>query len=191
MGARTVDLEARMDNTTNVLVSCDSKLVGAREVIEDLQLHVGNLENHAQRSKIRIRGIPETVEDLLGTLVLLLQELVPKVPLDRLEFDCIHRTLGPKKDTGSPRDIIAKMHFHKIKELIMLTARNTAPLTFQGHPYQIYADLAQSNTYEREVTKASSASPERSLYKITMRLPVQTVLLTSGPVVLHRLSGRS
>lgn len=31
----------------------------------------------------------------------------------------------------------------------MQTAHNTAPLTFQGQPYQIYADLAQSTLMKR------------------------------------------
>lgn len=107
IGAPIADLEARMDDTTTVLASHDSDLAKAHATIQDLQLHLEDLENRSRCSNLRIRGLPEIVEDLPGTIITLLQELVHDVPLDRLEFDRIHRALSPRKDMGLPGDIIA------------------------------------------------------------------------------------
>ena len=143
LGCRTETLEAKMDEIEIYTQDCQSELDALKE--ENLVLHskLEDFENRARRSNLRFRGIPETVLDLSGTILALCQELVPGLPVERLEFDRIHRALAPKKSEGPPRDIIAKFHYYRTKEQVLEAAREKSSLTFQGNNFQIFADLSQ------------------------------------------------
>lgn len=50
----------------------------------------------------------------------------------------------PRKPDGPLRDIIAKLHYNHTKEQLLQASRQRENLTFQGHDYQLFADLSQS-----------------------------------------------
>lgn len=82
-------------------------------------------------------GISETVFDLQATMMALLQELQPAIPVERLEMDRGHRALAPHKTNDPPRDIIAKFHYYRTKEQLLTAARGKDTLSFQGHTSNI------------------------------------------------------
>lgn len=130
-----------------------------------LQNKLEDYENHARRSNLHIRGIPETITDLNSTITALFQELIPGIPLERLEMDRVHRALMPKKTDGHPRDIIAKFHFYRTKEQLLTAAREKEALTFQGHNYQLFSDLSQLTISKRHAMKPLLMELQR--HKIT------------------------
>lgn len=118
-----------------------------------LQTRLEDFKNRARRSNIRIRGIPESIIDLPSTITALFQDLTPSISIERLEIDRIHRALAPRKSEGPPRDIIVKFHFFRTKEQIIVAARSKETLIFQGHPYQIFADLSPVTVAKRRTMK--------------------------------------
>ena len=68
-------------------------------------------------------------------------------------MDRIHRALGPHKADGPPPDIIAKFHFFRTKDQITAAARLKESLTFQGHTYQMFADLSPITVAKRREIK--------------------------------------
>ena len=103
LGQRTADLDCRMDDIENAF-SHDKELELLRDENFTLQTCLEDFENRAQRSNLRIRGIPESITDLQSSMTALFQELSPSIPIERLEFDRIHRALAPHKTEGPPRD---------------------------------------------------------------------------------------
>lgn len=73
---------------------------------------------------------PDTVVDFQSTITALFQELLPSIPIDRLEFNRIHRALMPHKAEGPLRDIIAKLKRKRTKEQLLAAARGKGSLTF-------------------------------------------------------------
>lgn len=96
-----------------------------------LQIRLENFENRARRSNLHVRGIPETAVDLQSTITALFQELVPSMPIERMDMDRIHRSLPPCPEDGPPRDIVIKLHYFFIKEQLMAAFHNKESLTFQ------------------------------------------------------------
>lgn len=70
-------------------------------------------ENRARRYNLCIRGFLENITDLQGTATAFFQELAPELPLERLKFDRIHRSVAPKPSEGPPRDVIIKFHYYR------------------------------------------------------------------------------
>lgn len=137
IGQRTADLETRVDDM-NMLKS--KQRSGRKKphyfpVLEDA-------ENRSRRSNLRLCGIPEAIDDVQSFTTALFQELSPSIPIERLEFDRMHRALTRRQADGPPRDIIIKMHFFRTKEQLLSAARNKDSLLFQGHAFQLFSDLA-------------------------------------------------
>lgn len=83
----------------------------------------------------------------------LFQELQRAIPIDRLEMDRVHRALTPNKSDGPPHNIIAKFNFYRTKEQLLSAARNKETINFQGHNYQLFADLSQLTINKRRSLK--------------------------------------
>lgn len=113
MGPRTAALELKVEEMENSAQDYMSEIDLLKEENFMLQNKLEDYENRARRSNLSIRGIPESVIDVQSTVTALCQELVPGIPLERLEMDRVHQALMPKKVDGPPRDIIAKFHFFR------------------------------------------------------------------------------
>ena len=149
LGGRTEVLETKMDDLEAYTQDCVSEIDTLKEENLILQNRLEEFENRARRSNLRFRGLPESIIDLNGTMLALCQEILPGIPADRLEMDRVHRALTSRKADGPPRDIIAKFHFYRTKELILQTTREKSKLTFQGNEYQIFADISQMTINKR------------------------------------------
>lgn len=153
LGKRTSALELRADVLEKCTADFSSEIDNLKEENLTLQTRLEDYENRARRSNIRIRGIPETVIDLQATMTALFQELQPGIPVERLEMDRVHRALAPKKTDGPPRDIIAKFHYYRTKELLLNAARHKNTLQFQAYNYQLFTDLSQLTINKRRALK--------------------------------------
>lgn len=153
LGQRTSELEQRMDDIDNYTEHYGSELATLKEENTALMARLENQENRDRRSNIRVRGIPETVQNLQEIITQLFQELIPDTPLERLEMDRVHRALAPRKPNGPPRDIIAKLHYYKTKEQLLIAARGKDTLSFQGCRLQLFADLSPLTVAKRRALK--------------------------------------
>lgn len=154
LGQCTSDLEIRVDDIKTNVLSHDNELETLREENLILQTRLEDFENRARRSKLHIRGIPETIVDLHCTMTALFQELLPSILVNRLEMDRIHRALTPRKPEGPPHDIIiTNFHFYRTKEQLMAAARGNNSLIFQDHPYQLFADLSPITVAKQHALK--------------------------------------
>lgn len=153
LGNRTNVLEDKMDAAATVIENHEQDISDLRKELDTAVLKLEDFENRSRRGNLRLRGLPESIDDLTSTATALFQELVPALPIERLEFDRIHRALGPKKPDGPPRDIIIKFTFYRTKETLLRAARDKRDLCFQGHPYQLFSDLAPSTIQKRRLMK--------------------------------------
>ncbi|PIO26594.1 hypothetical protein AB205_0195780 [Aquarana catesbeiana] len=157
LGQRTADLETRVD---------DIELT----IQEHAKEHAA-LQNRSRRSNLRLRGIPEAIDDIQSFTTALFQELCPSIPIERLEFDRIHRALTCRQQDGPPRDIIIKLHFFHTKEQLLTAARNKDALQFQDHKYQLFADLAPLTIAKRRAMKPQLQILIQHQIKYTWRFP--------------------
>lgn len=141
LGHRTSQLEQRMHLTTTVLDGHEDKVDKLNVELENLRDKLEEAKNRAHRDNLRICGIPEVIIDLQGTATAFFQELAPELPFERLEFDCIHRSLALKPTEGSPRDVVIKFHYYRTKEKLLQAARERRDLSFQDNTLQLFADL--------------------------------------------------
>lgn len=127
-------------------------------------------ENRSRRSNLRLRGIPETIDDLQFFTTALFQELAPSIPIEHLEFNRIHRALTRRQTDGPPRDIIIKLHFFRTKEQLLAAAHNNS-LQFQSHTYQLFSDLAPLTIAKRRAMKPQLQILIQHQLKYTWRFP--------------------
>lgn len=153
LGSPTNDLEDKMDAAITVIENHEQDLADLKKELVSNLLQFEDFENRAGRGNLCLRGIPEIVTDLTSTTTVLFQELVPAIPIDRLEFDRIHRALGPKRQEGPPRDIIIKFTYYCTKETLLMVARSKPELCFQGHHCQLFSDLSQITLQKRHQMK--------------------------------------
>lgn len=135
-------LEQRMDLDTTVLEGHEAEVDKMSADIESLNDKLEDAENRAHSYNLRSCGIPEDITDLQGTATAFFQELTPGIPVDRLEFGRIHRSLAPKPTDGPPRKVISKFHYYHTKEKLLQAAREQQLLSFHGNSLQLFADLS-------------------------------------------------
>lgn len=119
---------ASIGNRTDLLKTKHDKLALAhndlRKDYENLadnfafmQAQVEDLDNRNRRHNIRIRGVPETITDLMPAVARVFHDLLPDRPLAAFTCDRIHRALRPKPMPDKPpRDIVMCMKDFLVKE---------------------------------------------------------------------------
>lgn len=81
-------------------------------------------ENRNRRNNLRISEFISTT-DILPTLKKIFNDLMGAEESSPIEIDRAHRTLGPKsQDPGRPRDILCRLHYFTVKELILRKANH-------------------------------------------------------------------
>lgn len=72
----------------------------------------------------------------------------------RVEFDRIHRTLGPcSKDLDRPRDLICRLHKYTLKETVLQKAWEYGDLEFDGASIKILLDLSRATLQHRAMLR--------------------------------------
>lgn len=113
--------------------------------LRDLQRHVEDLDNRGRRHNLRVRGIPEAVEQdrIIPVVTGLFNHLLDRPATKEIAMERIHRALRPKgRDNEPPRDIICHVDDFSVKEAILQKARETPTVEYNGNPVQIYQDLS-------------------------------------------------
>lgn len=87
---------------------------------------MADMEDRNRRNNLKIRGIPETVEqgDLLEYATTLFKEILPDLTDLDVIIDRIHRLPKPSYLANQiPRDVILQLHFYHAKEKLMSAMR--------------------------------------------------------------------
>lgn len=100
-----------------------------------LQLHMEDLEDQSCLNNLQLQGLPEATgsEDLSTTAAEILCRVLGEAALTDMEFDRIHRALGPRSpDLNRPWDIICRLNRYAHKELVIQRAWESGPIDFDG-----------------------------------------------------------
>lgn len=142
--------------------------VSAHQVVQDRAIaqnteHIHMLfaiaedhENRNRRNNLRVRGIPETVSTphILPTLKKLFNDLLGDPETSQIEIDRAHRTLGPKNpDPNRSRDILCRLHYFTVKELILRKAREKGDILLDGCKVQLLSDLSKMTLDKRRALR--------------------------------------
>lgn len=169
LGSRTDLLETKHDELTLVCSDLRKEHESLSETVLQLQAHIEDLDNRNRRNNLRVRGVPESVTDLLPAIQKLFQSLLPDSPLSAFSCGRIHRALRPPPPPEKPpRDIVLCLKDFLIKEDILRASRNTPNIRLEGIPIQIYLDISgQAQEDER-----SYVCPPVCQYPLPMGIPI-------------------
>lgn len=113
--------------------------------LRDLQRHVEDLDNRGRRHNLRVRGLPETVEQdqLLQVVTGLFNQLLDRPRPTPVDMERIHRALRPRgRDADPPRDVICYVNDYLLKEDILKKTRDKPQMEYEGSHIYIYQDLS-------------------------------------------------
>ncbi|XP_063819111.1 uncharacterized protein LOC135057144 [Pseudophryne corroboree] len=120
-----------------------------------------DLDNRGRRNNLRIRNVPETIEQnhLTDYLLRLFRSLAPSVPDDMLLLDRAHRALRPRsQEAKTPRDVILRFHYFAVKDQVYAKTRRMTTIPFEGSDLLIFQDLSPVTLNRRrelkDITKA-------------------------------------
>lgn len=98
------------------------------------------LEDRSRRNNLRLWGLPEATgtevpsERAVAIFCRITGDSLPT----NLEFDRIHRALGPRSsDPNRPRDVICRLHHYTYKEAILRKAWEAGDTDFDGASVKI------------------------------------------------------
>lgn len=146
------------------------------EQLAEVQLHAEDLENRSRRQNIRFRGIPEATgpENLIETVRALIHTILDGALPASLEFDRVHRALGPKHtDMERPRDVLCRLHRYSHKEQIMRAARLKGPVDFDGAQISVYPDVSRATLLRRAMLKPLLERISRAGLSYRWGFPIQ------------------
>lgn len=121
--------------------------------LEEAYAKIEDLENWSHLYNIPIRGLPVNTIGLEKAVFILMKDLIPDILPHQMEIDRVHRALTIPRSDGLSRNVIAKPHYYRIKELMVSIARSCSDLTFHGSTIQIFADLAPYTIQRRKNLK--------------------------------------
>ncbi|CAH2282734.1 Hypothetical predicted protein [Pelobates cultripes] len=113
--------------------------------IQDLRLHIEDLDNRSRRHNIRVRGCREsdTPEDARATLTPIFNRILGRPRDARIYMDRAQKALRPKPPSGAPpRDLICHIQDFQLKEEIMRKARTERTRRIEGQAMELYNDLS-------------------------------------------------
>lgn len=144
---------SEIDRRVSVL---DSQHRVQTEAAIGLQLHMEEMEDRSRRNNLRLRGLPEATgpADLAGTVGDIFRKVGGDQIQGRMEFDHIHRALGPRsKDTTRPRDVICRLHHYAHKDIIARKAWETQDLELDRAALTILPDVSRATLQRRALLK--------------------------------------
>lgn len=136
--------------TINELVDSHEEREGDTEWIKE---KIADIEDRNRRNNLKIRGIPETVQqaDLRTYVSSLFRSLLPDLSDMEITIDRVHRLPKPSYlSEHIPRDVILRLHFYQAKEQLMMVMRKKEHIPAQYQHLQFYADLSQYTLQKRK-----------------------------------------
>ncbi|XP_053568667.1 proteasome activator complex subunit 4 [Bombina bombina] len=177
---------------TTLQAQADSNTQRAFEQEGDIQFlltRVEDLDNRGRRNNLRIRGVPESVnntaiEGFLQDFFRTIKETPssPDIMLERA-----HRALRPKTPPKAPpRDIIVKFLSYKDKDIIAQRARAIKDLTHAGIPIQVFSDLSQITLQKRRDLKFITSVLQRHKIQYKWGFPVSLIATRNGKQAIFK-----
>lgn len=149
IGERFELIETKVAETVTKVNQNSTMITDLQDRLEEAYTKIEDLENRSRRYNVRLRSLPENHTDLEEAMRELMKELIPDITVRHMEINRIHRVLTAPRSDGLPRNIIIKPHCYRIKEKLMLAARNRPDLSLFGAPIQLFTDLAPSTVQKR------------------------------------------
>ncbi|KAJ4941871.1 hypothetical protein JOQ06_011744, partial [Pogonophryne albipinna] len=133
---------------TGMETALSAHSVGITTLEREVAVLKSKLETTNQN--LRVIGIPEGMEgdDARLFMTTLFKKMVGDPQLDTLELDRAHRSLVPKPPQGS-RPLIVRFHKYAQKERVLLWARKSWDVSYQGHPIRIFEDFSATLAKKR------------------------------------------
>lgn len=147
------DMETGLSEWSDTVAGLQTTVTGLQKELADLKGKCEDMEGRMRRCNVRILGIPEEPNSSSTASVSKLLKETLGMDKDVL-VDRSHRSLGPKRQDGKPRAIVAKLHYYQDCVEILRRARTQAPLRLHGQPVAIFPD------YTTAVAKARAAFTE-------------------------------
>ncbi|CAH2219814.1 Hypothetical predicted protein [Pelobates cultripes] len=112
-------------------------------ILLDLRRQVEDLDNRGRRNNIRVRGLPESKDEVPQEILngLFAQLLGDAAPGD-FGIERAHRALRAPRRDGQPRDMICALLSFPLKESIMRAARAQQHITYMEAQISLYQDLS-------------------------------------------------
>ncbi|CAH2293706.1 Hypothetical predicted protein [Pelobates cultripes] len=132
IGLQVGDLEGDRDNLQLSLHNLEQRQDAHKSKLVQIMCHTEDLNNRGRRNNLRVRGIPEAQgdqEDIRDTLQNLFNKILQRATDTPILLDRAHRAVRPQglpQDT--PRDIICRVHYYTLKEVILRLSRNSQVL---------------------------------------------------------------
>ncbi|CAH2297317.1 Hypothetical predicted protein [Pelobates cultripes] len=187
IGVRTSHVEKKLDvvvEAHNTAATLTNKLLTH---MTELELELEDISNRSRRNNLRIRGLPESIEeaDLEKILIECFKHSLPAIPDHLWVVDRVHRALrarGPKN--SPPRDVIMRLHYYKTKEAILRHSRAQA-YEPEGNTIQIYQDIALATLLQRKEWKPVTDLLRTSGVRFAWGYPFKILVFNSPkPTVL-------
>ena len=177
IGNRTDMLETKHDELSLAHNDLRKDYENLADNFAFMQAQVEDLDNRNRRHNIRLRGVPETVTELMPAVSKIFHGLLPDKPVTAFACDRIHRALRPKPTADNPpRDIIMCMKDFLVKEDIMRASRNTPNISHEGKRIQIYPDISPATLGRRrrmkEVTSVLQSARIRYRWGFPFKLTI-------------------
>lgn len=118
----------------------------------DMQRHLEDLDNRGRRHNLRVRGIPENIDNsiLAQTTRSIFNDILGRPPDVAVEFERIHRALRPRgRESDPPRDVVCCLTNFRLKEDILRCARDRGEFRLQGSEIKIFQDLSPITLQKR------------------------------------------
>lgn len=190
--SRLEEVEHEVEENTSTLQAHEAILHDHTLQIQQLIYHQDDQENRARRNNIRIRGLPESVEntDLSPAVIAIFNDLLHKEKEAPIELDRVHRALGPKNpNLEHPRDVICRVHFYAIKDAIMKAARSQDAIYFNGTPISLLPDVSKLTLDMRRALKPLTSALQAKQIKYRWGFPFNLFASHDGKSATFRTLG--
>lgn len=130
--------------------------VAFQECLAEMQLQAEDFENRSCRNNLQIQGLPKATgpENLQETILAILKRVLSPDPPATMEFDWVHRALGPKpQDPDRPRDVICRLHRYSQKDQVLRAAWSRDQIEFDGAPISIFPDVSRATLQRQAMLK--------------------------------------
>lgn len=106
LGSRMEAIEHKLDITVSRANQNTDHIQVMQEQLDTALTSINDLENCSRRDNFGIRGLPKSTTDIPKTVQELIKTLILSIAPHKLELDRAHRSLGPPRKDGAPRDVV-------------------------------------------------------------------------------------
>lgn len=155
----------------------------------NMNRHIEDLDNRGRRCNVRVRGIPESVDQDQITTALrrVFNSLLERQEDTEINFVRAHRALRPRgSDTAPPRDIICCLQSFATKEEIMRKVRQNEQIIFNGATIMLFQDLSQITLKNRRALRPLLEKLRAKDLRYTWRFPFALTVTYNGRQAILR-----